>query len=169
MIELMNCIPMNARITQIQCDKNRTRKDNGMIDVLYDHRCTGCAGLVADTTGDDMAKICKVEGCTKTAQQQGKCKAHLNGTEPRKSVFKNRVNVSDIQNAETLPPVRVDVKPVMVSGAEEIRNIDYMAFMRQKFDEKFEEWATELNTARTPYERAQRFLDQCDAIIGLGY
>lgn len=156
MIELFDCIPMNARITQAQCEKNRTRKDNVMIDVLYDARCSKCAGLIKSEVS--AMPICKVDGCTKHVQKLGKCKAHLNGTEPRRSYIRkpdgNVANVANVVNVS--------------AAADEIKNIDYLAFLRQKYDERFEECVSRLNTARTPYERAALYLRECDAIIGLG-
>lgn len=113
-----------------------------------------------------MANLCKVPGCTKHVQKQGKCKAHLNGSEPRQSVFKNASQ--GINAAEVLPTYLVKEVDVVLPEQDEITNIDYMAFLRQKYDERFGSGVSRMNQARTPYERAQIYLSECDAIIGMG-
>lgn len=62
----------------------------------------------------------------------------------------------------------VSVQPVMVSGALEIANIDYIAFLRQLHDEHLEAVVSRLSQALTPYDRAKLYLSACDAITGLG-
>lgn len=171
MIELFECIPMNARISHKQCEYNRRQRDDHAGGKMADARCKACPGLgksiKIELEEQSMANICKVDGCTKHVQRSGKCKAHLNGSEPRASVFKNAPK--GINAAEVLPEYQVKEVDVVLPELDEITNIDYLAYMRQQFDQKFEEFATDLNSARTPYERAKFYLSQCDAIIGLGY
>ena len=192
MIELFECLPMSAKISLKQCAHNRKQADDHRTGKMADIRCVGCAGLGESTiidSGEIMAnKHCSEKGCDTVSWKQGFCwKHHPDHVANKKAACADKQAIRDIHKAALVqiedivlcdecgndPCLCViecaDTLPVTLFDVQEITNIDYMAFMRQKFDEKFEEWATDLNKARTPYERAQRYIHQCDAIIGMGY
>lgn len=84
------CEALSAFLTVDQCQVNKMRKDNPQFDVWAVAACKDCPGVVhIHNFGGDMAKkanLCSVPGCEKYVQRAGKCKAHLNGTDPRRSV-----------------------------------------------------------------------------------
>lgn len=107
---LFRCERLDASITQKQCAANKNRQENLSKDIWTCHPCKGCSGLTGEAIKSledlNMAHaVCIVKGCTKLAQKQGKCKAHLNGSTPRQARIKPDV------------PVVADKAPVEVSGA----------------------------------------------------
>ena len=169
------CEPMNALISKEQCKTNRHMKDNLTIGVLKDWRCKSCAGLgeaVSINVGglvDMSTKKCSIDGCKSLAQGGcgGMCKAHFHGKAPR--VFKRQPPVVAVED------LKVDVvdgsglmQPVVVT-ADEVTNVDYIAYLRLLFDEKFEECVSALNNTKTPRDRARCYLSVCDSVEGLGF
>lgn len=204
MIELFECGPMMAKISRKQCEHNRKQCDDHSGGRMADARCKGCAGLGAAIIINPegiMAAKCKVVGCTKAVQKQGMCKAHLNGSEPRKSVFKSprvadasdtgkvavmadaarviahieqaaRVQVPEIVLCDECgnePCLCVAAEPMFTLDVQEITNIDYIAFLRQKAEERFEAAVSRLNKTRTPEEHARVYLVELSAYTGIGY
>lgn len=129
--------------------------------------CDDCAGAVMSDSileADDMSKtLCNVKGCDRLAQANtdGMCKSHFSGRPSRKLVQASIVAV-----AANVIDESGWVQPVMEITSE-ISSIDYMAFLRQKYEERFEESVTRMNKAQNPYERASLYLRECDAIMSL--
>jgi hypothetical protein len=87
-IELFECAPLAAKISKVQCEKNRARKEDTNRGIWGVKACEGCAGLgnkLESVEVKEMAKVCSVKGCTKMAQggKNGMCKAHFSGNTPR--------------------------------------------------------------------------------------
>jgi len=65
MIELFECVPLSARISQAQCKINRARQDDHKTGTFAVIACKGCKGLGSSTVIDIeevvVAKQCKVE------------------------------------------------------------------------------------------------------------
>ena len=81
-LTLYDCTPMDARISQAQCKKNRGMSDNLAIGIMKDHRCKGCPGLGEPTTialegvMGTKNKPCVSEGCTRASWMGGFCWKH---------------------------------------------------------------------------------------------
>lgn len=147
---LYECERLSARISQEQCQKNRKRVDNFANDVLAVNSCRGCSGLGApvkiDVEGLSMAaKVCSVEGCVKRAQKAGKCKAHLNGTTPRRTrnPFVMPVPKSD--------PVTVIVAPAVSS--HELHIVNLLELFKQKQADEFDCFVKQLDGITEPMAR----------------
>lgn len=177
MIELFECIPLAARISKRQCETNRKRVDNHMTGTFALAACKGCRGLGAavdiDVEVGEMA-LCIIKGCTKKAQIQGQCKSHFHGTTPRTPRAALTSGQAKVEQGFDVVDDSGWVQPVMVQApvvpsVQEISSIDYIAFLRQLFDAKVEEWVAELNSAANPKERARFYLAMCDAAEGLGF
>lgn len=140
---LYECERLSARISQAQCERNRSRVDNFANDVLAVNSCRGCSGLGAavkiDVEGLSMtAKKCSVQGCTRQAQISGKCKSHHNGT-PQRNI-KSPAFVADVVGESA--PVIAEV-PV---SDHEIHVVNLVELFKAKQQEELEAFITTLSS-----------------------
>ena len=167
---LFSCERLSAKISQESCRANKNR------GVFACEKCAGLGGEVKiELEGKSMgSRPCNMKGCNKVESVDGFCTTHADPAKiaPRSQKRKDKRAAAKKVGSDSVN-IRYEVLPVehtkcATVTADEIRNIDYMAFLRQKYDERFDQSVSRLNKARTPYERAAFYLQECDAIIGLG-
>ncbi len=95
--------------------------------------------------------LCNIKGCEKMAQKDGLCKAHLNGTEPRKSRLVRVVSPSVIDEPMAIPVVNKQESVEAVSypehteqiiAPEELHTINLLQVVRDRLQADFDEEMT---------------------------
>lgn len=159
--------------------------------------CAGLgAALIINPEGIMAKRCCSEKSCSTVSWKGGFCwKHHPDHLANKKAACADKQAIRDIhkkelQSVTTIieqaarvqvpeivlcdecgnePCLCVAAEPMFTLDVQEITNIDYIAFLRQKAEERFEEAVSRLNKTRTPEEHARVYLVELSAYTGIGY
>lgn len=162
-LTLYECKPMDARISEKQCKKNRAMQDNPAIGIMKDSRCKGCAGLgeptkinVEEIAMGTKGKSCIADGCTTASWKHGYCwKHHPDHAANKKYACADKQAIRDIHKAAVVTftddQVRV-IEPVVASN-HEIHVVNLIDVFKQKQAAELDVFICELSKLTEPVDK----------------